>query len=168
MNYLLDNKERHILADYVVGNVDNSSTNKYILYSSAQTGKTTELKQLCWELQQSGLFLPVLLEVRDNSDLKRENLPYEQYENGKEIIVIIDALDEVNGKTQEDLLETIDGYAADHPEFKMVLSCRSNYRSNSRLQLFTELFLEDLDREDIQNEINFNFANKNFFFYNFS
>jgi len=154
MNYLLDNKERHILADYVVGNVDNSSTNKYILYSSAQTGKTTELKQLCWELQQSGLFLPVLLEVRDNSDLKRENLPYEQYENGKEIIVIIDALDEVNGKTQEDLLETIDGYAADHPEFKMVLSCRSNYRSNSRLQLFTELFLEDLDREDIQNEIN--------------
>lgn len=160
MNYLLDNKERHILADYVVGNVD-SSTNKYILYSSAQTGKTTELKQLCWELQQSGLFLPVLLEVRDNSDLKRENLPYEQYENGKEIIVVIDALDEVNGKTQEDLLETIDGYAADRPKMKMVLSCRSNYRSNSRLRLFTELFLEDLDSEDIQNEINGKLGNNN-------
>ena len=160
MNYLLDNKERHILADYVVGNVD-SSTNKYILYSSAQTGKTTELKQLCWELQQSGLFLPVLLEVRDNSDLKRENLPYEQYENGKEIIVVIDALDEVNGKTQEDLLETIDGYAADRPKMKMVLSCRSNYRSNSRLRLFTELFLEDLDSEDIQNEINSKLGNNN-------
>ncbi|MFR7467093.1 MAG: hypothetical protein ACLUVG_23650 [Phocaeicola vulgatus] len=35
------------MADYVTG-VEETSTNKIVLYSSAQTGKTTELKQLCW------------------------------------------------------------------------------------------------------------------------
>ena len=41
---MLGKKERHTLADYVTG-VEETSTNKIVLYSSAQTGKTTELKQ---------------------------------------------------------------------------------------------------------------------------
>ena len=56
--YALDMRQRHCLADYITGIVENDR-NKFILYSSAQTGKTTELKQLCWELQETGLYLPV-------------------------------------------------------------------------------------------------------------
>lgn len=145
--YVLGNKERHTLADYVTG-VEETSTNKIVLYSSAQTGKTTELKQLCWELQQSGLYLPVSFEVRTNTRLKREDLPESQYVDGREVVLVIDALDEVNGQKYEDLLEEIGGYAYEHPEMKMVLSCRSNFRRERQLELFTELFLEELSIGD--------------------
>ena len=113
--YVLGKKERHTLADYVTG-VEETSTNKIVLYSSAQTGKTTELKQLCWELQQSGLYLPVSFEVRTNTKLKRDDLPESQYVDGREVVLVIDALDEVNGQKYEDLLEEIGGYAYEHPE----------------------------------------------------
>lgn len=147
---MLGIKGRHTLADYVTG-VEDTSTNKIVLYSSAQTGKTTELKQLCWELQQSGLYLPVSFEIRTNTKLKREDLPESQYVDGKEVVLVIDALDEVNGQKYEDLLEEIGGYAYEHPEMKMVLSCRSNFRRERQLELFTELFLEELSIGDAKN-----------------
>lgn len=147
LSYLLGTKERHTLADYVVG-IESVGAKKFILYSSAQTGKTTELKQLCWELQQSGLFLPVSFEVRNNTQLKRGDLPDFQFSGTREVVVVIDALDEVNGQKYEDLIEEIGGYAYDHPEIKMVLSCRSNYRRESQLSLFKEIFLEELSTGD--------------------
>lgn len=150
--YALGKKERHTLADYVVG-LEGINANKFILYSSAQTGKTTELQQLCWELQQSGLFLPVSFEIRRNTNLKRDYLPSNQYSGRKEIVVVIDALDEVNGQKYEDILEEISGYAYDHPEIKMALSCRSNYRREKQLDLFQELFLEELSGGDAQEHI---------------
>ena len=150
--YALGTKERHILADYVVG-LEFSPTNKFILYSSAQTGKTTELQQLCWELQQSDLYVAYSYEVRKNTTLKRENLPVVQYLGGKEVVVVIDALDEVNGQKYEDLLEEIGGYAYDHPEMKVVLSCRSNYRRERQLEQFKDLYLEELGGGDAQEHI---------------
>lgn len=149
LGYLLGTKERHTLAEYVT-NIENSEDNKYILYSSAQYGKTTELMQLCWELQESGLYLPVSFEIRNNTTLKRTDLPSSSYYGDKEVVVIIDALDEVNGQKYEDLLEEIRGYAYDHPDIKMVLSCRSNYRREKQLDSFKELFLEELTGDDIR------------------
>lgn len=145
--YVFEKKERHTLADYVTGVVE-TSANKFVLYSSAQTGKTTELKQLCWELQRSGLYLPVSFEVRTNTKLKRDDLPESQYVDDREVVLVIDALDEVNGQKYEDLLEEIGGYAYEHPEMKIVLSCRSNFRRERQLELFTELFLEELSIGD--------------------
>ena len=151
--YALNLRQRHCLAEYVTGTLE-TNHNKFILYSSAQTGKTTELKQLCWELQQSGLFIPVMLEVRNNTQLKRDDLPDFRFIAGKEVVIVIDALDEVNGKKYEDLLEEIRGYAYDHPEIKTVLSCRSNYRRERQLDLFCELYLEELSSEDVREHIN--------------
>lgn len=152
INYILGKKERHVLADYVIG-LEEMPMNKFVLYSSAQTGKTTELKQLCWELQHSGLYLPVSFEVRTNTKLKRDELPSLQYVGNKEVVVVIDALDEVNGQKYDDLIEEIGGYAYEHPEMKMILSCRSNYRRDSQLNLFTELFLEELSTADAKEHI---------------
>lgn len=147
ISYLLGTKERHTLADYVTG-IEEIGNNKVILYSSAQTGKTTELKQLCWELQNSGLYLPVLFEVRNNTKLKRSQLPSFSFCEEKKIVIVIDALDEVNGQKYDDLLEEICGYAYDHPEIPIVLSCRSNYRRESKLNQFSELYLEELSEND--------------------
>ena len=150
--YLLEQKERKTLADYVIGLAE-PKENKFILYSSAQTGKTTELKQLCWELQQSGLYLPISFEVRTNTTLKREDLPVQRFYDDKEIVVVIDALDEVNGKKYDDLIEEIGGYAYDHPDLKMVLSCRSNFRRDSQMNLFKELYLQDLTASDAKDYV---------------
>lgn len=152
ISYLLGQKDRKCLAEYVVGLTDVES-NKFILYSSAQTGKTTELKELCWELQQSGLYLPIIYEVRINTTLKRNDLPDYQNTDGKEVVVVIDALDEVNGQKYDDLIEEISGYAYDHPNIKIVLSCRSNYRRVRQLDVFKELFLEELTSGDIKEHI---------------
>lgn len=151
--YALKLRERHCLVEFVTGLVE-APTNKFIIYSSAQTGKTTELKQLCWELQESGLYLPIMLEVRNNTKLKRTELPLARFEEGKEIVVVIDALDEVNGQKYDDLIEEISGYAYDHPEMKMVLSCRSNYRREKELEQFCDLFLEELSYGDANDHIN--------------
>lgn len=150
--YTNDASDRHVLADYVVG-IEGHTNNKFVLYSSAQTGKTTELKQLCWELQQSGLYFPVSFEVRTNTKLKRTDLPVYKSIGDKEVIVVIDALDEVNGKVYDDLLEEIGGYAYDHPEITMVLSSRSNYRREKQLDLFNELFLTELGGKEAQAHI---------------
>jgi len=152
LDYLLGHNDKFTLADFVL-DIQNTSKNKFILYSSAQTGKTTELKQLCWELQQSGLYLPLYFEVRLNTELKRVQLPNVKFIDGKEIVVVIDALDEVNGIKYNDLLEEIEGYAFDHPKTKMVLSCRSNYRNENQLNQFTKLYLDELSSDDIKSHI---------------
>ena len=158
--YALNLRQRHYLSEFVTGTIG-TQANKFILYSSAQTGKTTELKQLCWELQRSGLYLPIMYEVRNNTQLKREHLPDSQLVEEKEVIVVIDALDEVNGKTYDDLLEEICGYAYDHPEIKIVLSCRNNYRRESQLKQFYELYLEELSYDDVREHINNVLGNSN-------
>lgn len=148
VDYILNEKAKNTLSDYVTG-VVSTTRNKFILYSSAQTGKTTELKNLCYELQESRLFFPVLFEVRNNSNLQRAQLPSKQFIEDKEIVIVIDALDEVNGAKRENLLEEIGAYASENPEIKMILSCRSNYRRNDKFDLFQEIYLEKLQTSDV-------------------
>lgn len=149
LRYLLKNQERFTLADYVTSEVVEKK-NKFIVYSGAQTGKTTELRNLCWELQKSGLFMPVSYEVKSSYDLKQEEMPQEKWIDGKEVVVVIDALDEINGKERENLLKTINSYAHDNPDLKMVLSCRSNYRREDQLNAFHELYIEHMSIDDIK------------------
>lgn len=151
--YLLRNAERNTLADYVTGVVSHD-TNKFILYSGGQTGKTTELRNLCWELQDSGLYIPVSFEVKSSYDLKRDDLPQTRFYNKKEIVIIIDALDETNGKTRDELLLTICSFAHDNPDMKMILSCRGNYRREDIMDEFSALYLMDMSDNDAREHIN--------------
>lgn len=152
LRYLLGTQERYTLGDYVTSEICKEN-NKFIVYSGAQTGKTTELKNLCWELQKSGLFVPVSYEVKSSHDLRQEDMPQTGWIDGKEVVVIIDALDEINGKEREDLLKTINSFAHDNPDMKMVLSCRSNYRRDDQLNAFHELYIESMSYEDIKAHI---------------
>ena len=153
LRYLLKNQERYTLADYVTSEVIKGK-NKFIVYSGAQSGKTTELRNLCWELQQSGLFIPVSYEVKSSYDIKQDEMPTAKWLEGREVVVVIDALDEINGTERENLLKTINSYAHDNPDIKMVLSCRSNYRREDQLGVFHELYIESMSNEDIRVHIN--------------
>lgn len=151
--FLNNDTPKYALSDYVIGSVDESN-NKYILYSGAQTGKTFELNNLCWELQESNLFLPISYEVKTAYSLKQNDIPNERYIEEKEIVIIIDGLDEINGKERDDLLREIASYAHDNPDIKMVLSCRSNYRRNDIMSYFKDLYLNDLSLKDVKDHIN--------------
>lgn len=153
LRYLLINQERYTLADYVTSEIIKDKK-KFIIYSGAQTGKTTELRNLCWELQQSGLFIPVSYEVKSSYDIKQDEMPTSKWIDGREVVVVIDALDEINGTERENLLKTINSYAHDNPDIKMVLSCRSNYRREDQLGAFHELYIESMSYGDIQAHIN--------------
>lgn len=160
LRYFLKNYERFTLADYITSDIVKEK-NKYIVYSGAQTGKTTELRNLCWELQECGFFIPVSYEVKSSYDLKQGDMPQTRWIEGKEVVIIIDALDEINGREREDLLRTINSYAHDNPDIKMVLSCRSNYRRDDQLSAFHELYIESMSIEDIKAHINHELNEKN-------
>ena len=160
LRYHLEKHERFTLADYVTSEIAKGK-NKFIVYSGAQTGKTTELRNLCWELQECGLFMPVSYEVKSGHDLKQDDMPQTKWIDGKEVVVVIDALDEINGKEREYLLTTINSYAHDNPEMKIVLSCRSNYRRDDQLNAFHELYIESMSIEDVKAHINNELTERN-------
>lgn len=147
----LGKTERYTLVDFVEGKTE-CTANKFILYSSAQLGKTTELKHAAWMLQQDG-YVVYRYEVREHVNLNVSELPTSHKENGRDVVVIIDALDEVNGKEHNDLLRTICGYANLHDEMRIILSCRSNFRKDDKLDSFTPIYLYELTWEDAKAHI---------------
>jgi hypothetical protein len=151
IKYFLEHKDigSHKLVDYVLGNTD-CDKNKFVLYGDAHSGKTTELNKLCYDLQENGVFVPVMFEVKHHPDLLRD-LPAFNDEDDKRIVVIIDAMDErFDGEERNQLFNEIDGYARGHRYLKMVLSCRSNIKDGNNLQHFKPLCLDELGKDDVE------------------
>lgn len=137
------------LTDYIVGNSENVH-NKYLLYGEAQSGKSTELRKLGYDLQKGGLFAPVLFEVSGHTNLMND-LPALDNEDEKRIVLIIDALDErFDGEERNQLCKDIDTYAKEHPRMKIVLSCRSNFHNEYKFEAFRQLSLDDLMEKDVE------------------
>ena len=149
--YLIEHKtiERKKLIDFVSGRTE-CIGNKFILYSDAQAGKTTELMQLGWELQKEGLFVPIMFKVRGCHTIRQE-LPSLNPDIEKGLVVIIDALDEkFEGDARFSLYNEIETYAEEHPNMKMILTCRENFCSEFRFKGFTELTLSYLTWQDVE------------------
>ena len=72
-SYLLEHKtfEKYRLVDVIAGRTE-CKGNKFILYSDAQTGKTTELLQLGWELQEEKRLIPIMFKVRGCQEIKQD------------------------------------------------------------------------------------------------
>lgn len=144
-NYLLLHEAigRHKLIDIVSGKTDFKG-NKFVLYSDAQTGKTTELLNLGWELQQEGKLIPIMFRIRGCQDIKQE-LPALSADIEKGLVAIIDALDEkFDGNARLGLYHEIETYAREHPDLKIVVTCRENFSKEFSFEGFTELSLNDL------------------------
>ena len=126
--YLLKHKtfETYKLADVVSGKTE-CKGNKFILYSDAQTGKTTELLQLGWELQNEGRLIPIMFKIKGCPSIRQE-LPALNKDIEKGLVVIIDALDEkFDGDARYGLYNEIETYVEEHPHMKIVLTCRENF-----------------------------------------
>ena len=147
--YFLEHKviERYKLVDIVSGRTE-CNGNKFILYSDAQTGKTTELLRLGWELQNEGRLIPIMFRVKGCQSIRPE-LPALRSDVEKGLVVIIDALDEkFEGDMRFGLYNEIETYAEEHPDLKIVLTCRENFSGEHRFSGFKELNLTDLSWHD--------------------
>lgn len=139
--------QTHPLLDFVLGNTD-CKDNKYILYSDAQSGKTTELQKLGWDLQEKSHLIPILFEVKGHPQLLND-LPGLSEEQEGIVVLIIDALDErFDGDERYNLYNEIKTYAEEHPNLRIILSCRSNFGGENSLDNFVALTLNDLSIED--------------------
>ena len=148
-SYLLEHKtfEKYRLVDVIAGRTE-CKGNKFILYSEAQTGKTTELLQLGWELQEEKRLIPILFKVRGSQDIKQE-LPALNKEIEKGLVVIIDALDEkFEGDARFGLYNEIESYAEEHPHLNIVVTCRENFSGEFTFNGFKELNLSNLSWQD--------------------
>ena len=147
--YIIEHKgiDRYKLVDIVSGRTE-CKGNKFILYSDAQTGKTTELLRLGWELQEEGSMIPIMFKVRGCQSIKQE-LPALRSDVEKGLVVIIDALDEkFEGDMRFGLYNEIETYAEEHPDLKIVLTCRENFSGEHIFNGFKELNLTDLTWQD--------------------
>lgn len=148
-SYLLEHKtfEKYRLVDVVSGRTE-CKGNKFILYSDAQTGKTTELLQLGWELQEEKRLIPILFKVKGCQDIRQE-LPALNKQIEKGLVVIIDALDEkFEGDARFNLYREVESYGEEHPHLNIVLTCRANYSGEYTFNEFNELNLSDLSWQD--------------------
>lgn len=122
----------------------------FVLLSAPLMGKSTELKELCWRFSQSKYFLPVLFELKNQGGLiTKEMLPQKDYVESKAIVLVIDAIDEVSEYKFRDQLRELNGYAKIHPNMRIVLSCRSNYRHFINDNDFTCLHLGTLTSNQV-------------------
>lgn len=147
--YIIEHKrlERYRLVDIVSGKTE-CKGNRFILYSDAQTGKTTELLRLGWELQEEGKLIPIMFKVRGTQNIKQE-LPALRPDIERGLVVIVDALDEkFEGDIRFSLYHEIETYADEHPHLKIVMTCRENFSGEHKFNGFKELNLADLTWQD--------------------
>ncbi|MGM9794706.1 MAG: trypsin-like peptidase domain-containing protein [Candidatus Aphodosoma sp.] len=136
------------LIEFVKGNVTGCNSYHYLLCGSAHSGKSYELKHLAHVLGEEGYEVK-LLKTKDYKDIETLELPEEDEENGRQIAILIDALDETSNGDYEQLAECIAGYARNHEDTVVVVSCRDGYVGDEQMKGFTRLYLHDLTHEQV-------------------
>lgn len=139
------------LADFVLTGCDNDhSVHRFALYSSMQTGKTTEMEHLGWTLQEGGIYQPILISVSLVQNLTFDDLPEDDMIGHKPIVLLIDALDETREDHYRQLTKEIENYTKHHENLTIVVSCRSNFRNVAKIEGFVELELLPLHWDQTQ------------------
>lgn len=131
---------------------------KFILYSSAQTGKTTELKYLAYKLQESDLFNPFFYDLS-------KYVPATLYERLKSTVIqydgvmfLLDGYDEIKDSNKSTFLGELNLFISDFPHIPIILSSRINFEDQSLFQDFQPLYLEPLSLDDIYAYIDKNYT----------
>lgn len=124
--------------------------NKFILLAPAQSGKTTELKKIAWELQQSEFFHPFFYEAKKyTSDINLHLFfHFEKIEN-KKTVLIIDALDEFPDNIRTNIEECIKEIENDNSDVIILISCRSNYDNRFLFSSYIKLYFESLSINEV-------------------
>lgn len=149
-------KSLFYLSDIIV-NKNTNPQNLFVLYSGAQTGKTTELQFLAYQLQESKLFIPFFYNLNNYtpSDLfdRLKNIAF-QYDG---VVLILDAYDEIKDANKDEFIKKLDSLASDFPNISILISSRKNFEDKNIFKDFQPLYLEPLSNDDIHAYIDKNY-----------
>lgn len=140
--------EAEPLTEYII-----KGEKKILLYSEAQLGKSTELRNLAFELQQSGLYFPVLFELKKylaQEPLVKQINEGVFSEDGKIGVLLLDGLDEVRDDKRDNLIREMECIAEQYPHTFIVISCRGNYEKTNDILGFKKLYLNSLNFNDVE------------------
>ena len=138
------------LIDYLI---EGESKKRAILYSEAQAGKSTELKNLAYETQASGLFNVYFYELKSYTGgrlLNDSHLAYFTTDSLHRNMLILDGLDEVKDELRPDAIHQIEYLASEYANLSIVVSCRGNFEGSNEITGFMKLYLNQLDFDDVK------------------
>lgn len=138
------------LIDFITHDVENVKENRFIIYNSAQCGKTTELYQLGKELKKQGL-CPIFIKAaeydeKDKGTLQQILLHF--YE--EKAVLMIDGFDEVSDSGRKSLLKEVENLEKNFQQVRIVVTCRENFKTAKQFEGYVQLSLLGLSQEQIR------------------
>lgn len=130
------------LAQHIV-----EGTKRIVLYSNAQIGKSTELKNLAFELHDSGLYNPFLFNLSyysKKTTITTQLQIHERFGSDKLNVLILDGLDEVPDVDRNEVIKEIEFITENYPDLHIVVACRKNFEGTNSISEFKKLYLNEL------------------------
>lgn len=132
--------------------------NLILLKSEATIGKTTELKYIThyYSVCEKELFFPILISLKNYVDETIQELlsRYEknwQHISQKEVLLLLDGLDEVKTEERENFIRRLGQFIESHSDINIILSSRTNFITEStQLKDFVVFYLHEFNENDIE------------------
>ena len=130
--------------------VKNNELRKFVIFSTAQNGKTTELYRLyniiSKDVEKGVQFIAASSYSQFHHDSFFNILPCRLEENQ---YILLDGMDEFNDKDRNSLINELRDFLKEYSKIKVVVTCRSNYNNGRMLSDFTQLEMLPLSYDEI-------------------
>lgn len=129
----------------------------YILYSGAQTGKSTELYHLAFQLQKTGIYKPCFFNLNNFTPDIFKDFLRRVIKDPSNTVLLLDGYDEIKDSYKDDFVNSINSFINSYPNLIIVITSRINFENKYNFKLFQPLYLEPLSFNDIHDFIELNF-----------
>lgn len=137
------------ILDYII----EGKEKKFLLYSDAQCGKSTEIAQLAHVLQQSEIYNPVLFKLSRYVSTRslQEQVNYNNVFSATGVgVILLDGLDEIKDVERNNVIHEIEAISEEFACVYFVISCRSNFETTNNISGFKKLYLDELCYDDVK------------------
>lgn len=134
----------------IIEEVKEHDLRKFVIFSTAQNGKTTELHRLynifSKDIDKGVQFIAASSYSQFHHDSFFNILPCRLEENQ---YILLDGMDELNDKDRNSLINELRDFLKEYSKIKVVVTCRSNYNNGRMLSDFTQLEMLPLSYDEI-------------------
>lgn len=148
---LFDSESNEYSLDKIlIEEVTRNDLRKFVIFSTAQNGKTTELHRLynifSKDDDKGVQFVEASSYCQSRHGKFFNILPCRLEENQ---YILIDGIDELNDKDRNSLIDELREFLNKNSKIKVVVTCRSNYNNGRMLSDFTQLEMLPLSYDEI-------------------